>query len=55
MKEKEKQQKASLVFESVLNSIENGNHKRISESFNELNRIETDFLDEYGNRKKEGG
>jgi len=54
MKEKEKHQKVNLEFESVLNSIETGNHIRISESFNELNRIETDFLDEYTNRKKEG-
>ncbi|MBY8988096.1 MAG: N-6 DNA methylase, partial [Candidatus Lokiarchaeota archaeon] len=41
-------------FETVLNSIERGSHKRISESFNELNRIETGFLDENSNRKKEG-
>ncbi len=54
MKEKEKYQKVNLEFESVLNSIETGNHIRISESFNELNRIETGFLDEYSNRKKEG-
>jgi len=54
MKEKGKFQKVKLVIESVLNSIETGSHKRISESFNELNRIETDFLDEYSNRKKEG-
>ena len=54
MKEKEKHQKVNLEFGSILNSIETGNHKRISESFNELNRIETDFLDEYSNRKKEG-
>ncbi len=54
MKEKEKHQKVNLEFESVLNSIETGNHIRISESFNELNRIETGFLDEYSNRKKEG-
>jgi len=54
MKEKEKHQRVNLEFESVLNSIETGNHKRISESFNELNRIETAFLDEYSNRKKEG-
>jgi len=54
MKEKEKHQKVNLEFESVLNSIETGNHIRISESFNELNRIETDFLDEYTNRKNEG-
>jgi hypothetical protein len=54
MKEKEKYQKVNLEFESVLNFIETGNHIRISESFNELNRIETGFLDEYSNRKKEG-
>jgi len=54
MKEKENHQKVKHEFESVLNSIETGNHKRISESFKELNRIETDFLDEYSNRKKEG-
>ena len=54
MKEKEKHQKVNLEFESVLNSIETGNHIRISECFNELNRIETGFLDEHSNRKKEG-
>ena len=43
MKEKEKLQKVNLEFESVLNFIETRNHKRISESFNELNRIETDL------------
>jgi len=54
MKENEKLLKVNLVFDSVLNSIETGDHRIISESFKELNRIETDFLDEYSNRKKEG-
>jgi hypothetical protein len=54
MKENEKLLKVNLIFDSVLNSIETGDHRIISESFKELNRIETDFLDEYSNRKKEG-
>ncbi|NVM18376.1 MAG: N-6 DNA methylase [Candidatus Lokiarchaeota archaeon] len=54
MKEKEKHQKVNILFESVLNSIETGDNKKISESFNDLNRIETDFLNEHSKRKKEG-
>jgi hypothetical protein len=54
MKEREKLLKINLVFDSVINSIETGDHRIISESLKELNRIETDFLDEYSNRKKEG-
>lgn len=54
MKDKEKLHKVNFAFETVLNSIENGNHRRISESFDELNKIEISFLNEYSNRKKEG-
>ncbi|NVM46198.1 MAG: N-6 DNA methylase [Candidatus Lokiarchaeota archaeon] len=54
MKEKEKHLQAEVLFKSIQNFIETGNHTKISESLNELNRIETDFLDVYSNRKKEG-
>ncbi len=54
MKEIENHHKVNLLFESVLNSFETGDHTKISESFNDLNRIETDFLNEHSNRKKEG-
>jgi len=54
MKEQEKRDKIDVLFQSILNSIETGNNVRISERFNELNRIETEFLDNYSNKKKEG-
>ncbi len=54
MKEKEKHLQAEVLFKSIQNFIENGNHTKIPESLNELNRIETDFLDDYSNKKKEG-
>jgi len=54
MKEKEKHLQAEVLFKSIQNFIETGNHTKISESLNELNRIETDFLDDYSNKKKEG-
>ncbi|MFX1288084.1 MAG: class I SAM-dependent DNA methyltransferase, partial [Promethearchaeota archaeon] len=54
MKKQEKHQNINLIFESILNSTESGKYPKINESFKELNRIETDFLDEYSNRKREG-
>ena len=54
MNEIEKHQKVNLIFESVLNSIETGDHRRITNCFNDLHRIEIDFLNEHSNRKKEG-
>jgi hypothetical protein len=54
MKEKEKHQKVNILFETVQNSIETGDLKKITESFRDLNRIETDFLNEHSSRKKEG-
>jgi hypothetical protein len=54
MKEKEKHLQAEVLFKFIQNYIETGNLTRISESLNELNRIETDFLDDYSNKKKEG-
>ncbi|MFX0076027.1 MAG: Eco57I restriction-modification methylase domain-containing protein, partial [Candidatus Hermodarchaeota archaeon] len=54
MKEYEKTQKVNYVFESVLKSIENEDHLKISESFKDLNKIEIDFLNGHISRKKEG-
>ena len=54
MKEKEKHLQAEVLFKSIENFIETGNHTKISESLNKLNKIETDFLDDYSNKKKEG-
>ena len=54
MKEKENHQKVDLLFESVLNSIKTGDQEKISEDLIDLTRIESDFLNEHSNRKKEG-
>jgi len=54
MKEKEKHLQAEVLFKSIQNSIETGNQTKISESLYELDRIETDFLDDYSKMKKEG-
>ena len=54
MKEKEKHLQAEVLFKSIENFIGTGNHTKISESLNKLNKIETDFLDDYSNKKKEG-
>lgn len=54
MKEKENHQKVNLLFESILNSIKTGDQEKISEDLIDLNRIESDFLNEHSNRKKEG-
>jgi transcription initiation factor IIE alpha subunit len=54
MKDKEKLNRVNILFETILNSIETRNHRGITESLNELERIETKFLNDYKNRKNEG-
>jgi hypothetical protein len=54
MKERDTFHQVNNVFNSVLNHIETGNHISLSKIFEELTRIESDFLSEYGNRKKDG-
>lgn len=54
MNDIEKHQKVNLIFESVQNSIETGDHKKITDCFNDLHRIEIEFLNGHNNRKKEG-
>lgn len=54
MKEREKFHKVDIIFESTLNYIETSDHISLSKIFEELSKIESDFLSEHGNRKKEG-
>ena len=54
MRDVEKNNKVNLVFETIFNSIETGNHRSIAESLSVLESVENEFLNDYRNRKSEG-
>jgi len=54
MKDKEKELSVDSLYETILNSIETGNHKKTTVYLSSISNIESNFLRVYHNRKKEG-
>ena len=54
MKDKEKELSVDSLYETILNSIETGNHKKTTAYLSSISNIESNFLRVYHNRKKEG-
>jgi hypothetical protein len=54
MKDKEKDLSVDSLYETILNSIETGNHEKTMACLSSIPNIESNFLRVYHNKKKEG-